>query len=119
MRYRLLLIDVAVVAAFVLAGRSSHEEALAPAEVARTAAPFLVALAVGWAATRAWRDPVAAATGAGVFATTLVGGMLLRRIFFGDGTAASFVVVAGAFLGLGLVGWRVAVGALSRRSAPT
>jgi hypothetical protein len=54
-----------------------------------------------------------------VFATTLVGGMLLRRIFFGDGTAASFVVVAGAFLGLGLVGWRVAVGALSRRSAPT
>jgi hypothetical protein len=116
MRYRLLLIDVAVVIAFVLAGRSSHEEALSPSEVGRTAAPFLVALAVGWAATRAWRDPVAAATGAGVFATTLAGGMLLRRVVFGDGTAWTFVVVAGVFLGLGLVGWRLAAGRMTRRS---
>lgn len=117
MRSKLLLIDVAVVVAFVLAGRSSHEEALAPAAVARTAAPFLVALAGGWGITRAWRDPAAPGVGIGVYAVTLGGGMVLRRTVFGDGTAASFVVVAGAFLALGLIGWRVAAAAVRRRSA--
>ena len=44
--------------------------------------------------------------GAVVWACALVGGMLLRRLT-GDGTAWSFVLVATAFLGALLLGWRL------------
>ena len=51
-----------------------------------------------------------------VWLGTAVLGLVLRGLVFGDGTAASFVIVTGAVLGVGLVGWRVAVGVRSNRA---
>mgnify|MGYP001387874682 CR=1 FL=1 len=103
-------IDVCAVLAFVAIGRASHDEALNPIGFAGTAWPFLVGLAAGWAAVRAWRRPEALVpTGVAVWAATIVIGMVLRAVT-GQGTAAAFVVVASLFLGAVLLGWRLVAG---------
>jgi hypothetical protein len=45
----------------------------------------------------------------------IVGGMLLRNLVFGDGTATSFVIVATVFVGLFVVGWRLVFAVVERR----
>jgi hypothetical protein len=75
--------------------------------VLSVAAPFLIALAVGWAAARAWRAPVAWRTGLVVWPVTVALGMVLRRFAFDRGTATSFIVVASVATGLLLLGWRL------------
>ena len=124
------LADVAVILAFVLMGRNSHEERLSPASVLGVAAPFLIAAALSWAALVLWHrsnggEAATAALpslrlvwpdGVTVWLGTAVLGLVLRGLVFGDGTAASFVIVTGAVLGVGLVGWRVAVGVRSNRA---
>ena len=102
----LLSFDVASVMVFVIAGRSNHGAEESATGVLHTAGPFLIALVLGWAVMRAWQDPVSLRVGAGVLAVTVVGGMALRRFVFDDGTQASFVLVAAAFLALFLLGWR-------------
>ncbi len=115
----LLWLDVAVVFGFVALGRRTHEEAETLSGLLRTAAPFMLALAVAWVAVRAWRRPAALRTGVGVLAVTVMVGMVLRRTVFGEGTAATFIVVATAFLALGFLGWRLVAGVSARRRAPS
>ena len=103
------------VVAFVLAGRRSHDEGSGLGAVLEVAAPFLVALAVGWLVARAWRHPVELRTGVTVWIVTVVVGMVLRRAVFDRGTAVSFVIVATVVLGALLVGWRVAARAIAAR----
>jgi hypothetical protein len=110
----LLGIDVPVVVLFVLLGRQTHDEGNALSDVVVTSAPFLLALIVAWGVTRAWRAPTDVRRGVVVAAVTLVGGMVLRRVVFSEGTAVTFVVVAAGFLTLGLLGWRAIAG--GRRS---
>lgn len=110
-------IDVFSVTLFVAVGRREHERDSAIAGLIDTAAPFLLALAIAWLVLRAWSRPVDWRTGIGVWAITLVAGMVLRSVVFGDGTAASFVIVAAAFLALFLIGWRAAFTLIERRSA--
>ena len=99
-------LDVATVLVFVVIGRSSHDHGITPSGMAVTAWPFLAGLAVGWAAARAWRRPFEIApTGVVVWVTCVAVGMVLR-VVAGQGTAVAFVVVALAFLALGLLGWR-------------
>ena len=116
-------IDVFSVTLFVAIGRREHERDSAIAGLIDTAAPFLLALALAWLVLRAGRRPTEWRTGVGIWAITLVGGMLLRNLVFADGTATSFVIVAASFLALFLVGWRVAFALIERRStrasAPT
>lgn len=102
-------IDVAAVVAFVVIGRRSHDEGgSVVGEAAKVAAPFLIALAVGWVAARAWRSPMAPVpTGIVIWLTTVVLGLLLRRFVFDGGTALPFIIVASLFTLLFLVGWRV------------
>ena len=109
-RYGWLSLDVGAVLLFVALGRDTHDEGGGVGELLETAAPFLVGLAVGWIVTAAWREPLALRTGLGVAAATIVVGMLVRRLGFGDGTAASFVVVATIFLTVFELGWRLVVG---------
>ncbi|MDN3351124.1 DUF3054 domain-containing protein [Actinomadura sp. DC4] len=110
------VLDLCCVLVFVLIGRASHSEGETAAGLARTAWPFLAGLAIGWAATRAWRRPAALVrTGAGVWLLTVAGGMVFR-VLSGQGTAFTFVVVALVFLGLTMYGWRV-VARLATRSA--
>lgn len=102
----LLSLDVASVFVFVIAGRSNHGAEESVAGIFHTAGPFLIALVLGWIIMRAWQAPASLPVGAGVLATTVVAGMLVRRLVFDDGTQLSFVLVAAAFLSLFLLGWR-------------
>ncbi len=113
-----VLLDAVAVLAFVTMGRSSHAEGITIAGVASTAWPFLVGAAVGWVLGRLWRAPLRVVPGALVcWVATVAVGMGLRALA-GQGTAASFVIVATLFLGATLVGWRLVVAgipALRRR----
>jgi hypothetical protein len=80
--------------------------------VVKVAAPFVIALAVGWLAIRAWRAPRAMRTGVVVWLVTVAVGMALRRTVFDRGIAPAFVMVTTVVLGVFLVGWRAAVGRL-------
>jgi Protein of unknown function (DUF3054) len=109
------VLDCCCVLAFVIIGRASHAHGESLGGIASTAWPFLAGLLGGWLGTRAWRRPVAlspAGLGAWLGAAGL--GMALR-VAAGQGTAVAFVLVALAFLGLFLLGWRVAAGVLPRR----
>ncbi len=100
-------LDTAMVVLFVAAGRRTHDQDPGISGLVETAAPFLIALLVGWLVARAWRRPEAVVTGVVVSAVTLVLGMILRQYVFDRGTAVSFMVVAGLFLFATLVGWRL------------
>ena len=112
-------LDTSIVVAFVAIGRRNHDESTAVSGLVSTAAPFLIALGLAWAIWRIWHRPAGVLAGVQVWATTVVIGMLLRNLVFGDGTAASFVIVATVFLGTFLVGWRAASVALESRRAAT
>lgn len=110
MKRAAVLPDLCCVLAFVLIGRASHgEAAVSVTGLARTLWPFLAGLAAGLLGTRAWRRPAAIVpTGIGVWLATVALGMLLR-IVSGQGTTLAFTLVALAFLGLFMLGWRAAV----------
>lgn len=110
-----LAVDVVGVLVFCAVGRRSHDEGLNVTGVAATAWPFLTGTAIGWLAARGWRRPTAVApTGVVVWLSTVVVGMVLRKVT-AAGVAASFVVVATTVTALLLLGWRVAVGLTLRR----
>ncbi len=101
------VLDAGLVIVFAALGRASHAEDNPVLGALTTAWPFLVGLGLGWALVR-WRSrhwPLSVGNGVAVWLCTLVGGMLLRAAT-GQGTAASFVAVAGLVLALFLIGWR-------------
>ena len=102
-----LAIDVVAVVAFCAVGRRSHAEASSIAGLAGTVWPFLAGLAVGWLVVSAMhRDPIALVPGGVlIWLSTLTVGMILR-VVSGQGTALSFIVVAGVVLGTFLLGSR-------------
>ena len=100
------IIDVCCVLAFVAIGRASHHDGETIGGLASTAWPFLAGLGVGLLAARGWRRPAAIVpAGLGAWLGAVAVGMLLRAVA-GQGTAAAFIGVALAFLGLFLLGWR-------------
>lgn len=103
-----LAADAVAVVAFVSVGRRNHDEAVDASGVAGTAAPFLLALALGWLVLRLWRRPTSTEWALGLWAITLTLGMVLRKVVWDDGTATAFVIVAGVALFVLLVGWRSA-----------
>ncbi|GAA2070807.1 DUF3054 domain-containing protein [Actinomadura alba] len=99
-------LDLCCVIVFVVIGRSSHDEAGSLAGAATTAWPFLVGMAAGWAASRAWRNPAGLVpVGVAVWLATVALGMVLRAVS-GQGTALAFAVVSLIFLGVTMLGWR-------------
>jgi hypothetical protein len=118
-----MALDVVAVLVFVVLGRRSHDTGSGVVGVLETAAPFLIALGVGWIVVLVARmEPMAALTGIVLWAITVGGGLLLRRTVWDRGTATSFVLVAAIALGILLVGWRGVLsftrGAGGVRSAP-
>jgi len=102
-----VLVDVCCVLIFVVIGRASHTQGETVAGIASTSWPFLCGLGAGWAASRAWRRPLAIRpSGIAVWLCTVALGMVLR-VIAGQGTAVAFIIVALAFLGLFFVGWRL------------
>jgi hypothetical protein len=109
------LADLAVVAVFVLIGRRTHHEDAGFVGFLRVCWPFAVALVVGWAVTRLDRAPLAWGRVVGTWLVTVVLGMALRIAVQGHEFKGAFTVVATLFLGAGLLGWRAAVRAVTRR----
>jgi hypothetical protein len=110
-----VLLDVCCVLVFVIIGRASHTKGETLGGIASTAWPFLAGLAAGWVVSRAWRQPFTLRpAGVIVWLLTVALGMVLR-VVSGQGTAVAFIVVALAFLGLFLLGWRLLAGRLARR----
>ncbi len=101
------MLDVCCVLIFVIIGRASHTQGESLGGIASTSWPFLCGLGAGWAASRAWRRPLALRpAGLVVWLGTVTIGMILR-VVSGQGTAVAFIIVALAFLGLFLLGWRL------------
>jgi hypothetical protein len=101
-------IDVCCVIAFVTLGRHTHHDGDSAAGVWHTAWPFLAGLGVGLIIVRFWRRPAAISpAGVGAWLGAAAAGMAIR-VAAGQGTAVAFIVVAIAFLGLFLLGWRCA-----------
>jgi FtsH-binding integral membrane protein len=102
------VLDCCCVLLFVVIGRASHTKGESVAGIASTAWPFLAGLAGGWLGARAWRRPLALfPAGVSVWLGAVALGMVLR-VVSGQGTAFAFVLVALVFLGLFLLGWRLA-----------
>ncbi len=108
------LLDAALVVLFVVLGRRAHHHGDGLGGVASTAAPFLVGLALGWVAIARRREPWRVRAGLWPWAGAWVAGLILRAAV-GQGVDLAFTVVAGAFLGLFLLGWRVLARAAQRR----
>lgn len=103
---RSFIADVAAIVAFVAVGRRNHHDTVEASGVAGTAAPFLIALGVGWLVLRLWRHPTSTEWALALWAITLSVGMVLRKVIWDDGTATAFVIVAGVATFVLLVGWR-------------
>ncbi|HEY7324881.1 MAG TPA: DUF3054 domain-containing protein [Streptosporangiaceae bacterium] len=104
-----MLLDVCFVLAFVIIGRQAHHNGNALAGIWHTAWPFLAGLALGLWAVRFWRRPTAIRpAGLGAWLGAAGSGMVIR-VAAGQGTAATFIGVAFAFLALFLLGWRALV----------
>ncbi len=111
-------LDIVCVLVFVAIGRSAHTVGVTASGIASTSWPFLAGAALGWAAVRGWRKPFEVVpTGVVVWLSCVVVGMVLR-VVAGQGTAAAFVAVALAFLGMELLGWRLSVLVALRHRGP-
>ena len=114
-----VVLDCCCVLVFVIIGRASHTKGESLGGIASTAWPFLAGLAAGWLAAAAWRRPFRLwPAGVGAWLGAVALGMVLR-VVSGQGTAFAFILVALAFLGLFLLGWRLLARlAVRRRSVP-
>ena len=109
--------DCCCVLLFVVIGRASHTKGESLGGIASTAWPFLAGLAGGWLAARGWRRPLGLVpAGVGAWLGTVALGIVLR-VVSGQGAALAFILVALSFLGLFLLGWRLACGYLLRRQS--
>jgi len=112
-----LLADAVLVVAFAAIGMLQHHDGFDSGRLPAVAGPFLLALAVGWVVTLAWRAPTRPVrTGLPVWAVTVAGGMILRALT-GGGTAPAFIIVAAVTLLAFLVGWRLVAALVTRRPA--
>lgn len=111
-----IIFDLVVVVAFVAIGRSAHDESNAVVGLLLTAAPFVIALALGWlVAAIAKQDQTTVAGGLIIWGCSWILGLAIRGLVFGGGTAPAFMVVAGVSLAVGLIGWRLVATLITRR----
>jgi hypothetical protein len=116
--------DLVVFLVFVVLGLTNHKEAVTAGNIARTAAPFVIAWAVigsifgaygrrGSAASTQPRVLLARSIPAWVVAWSA--GLVLRVVVFRDTLAPAFVIIALVFNAIFLLGWRVALAQLTWR----
>ena len=114
-----IVIDIDLVVVFAALGRASHTEALDVAGISRTALPFVAGTLIAWIALTLRKSSGSSlSAGAFVWALTLIGGMLFR-VLLGDGTAVAFIIVAAVTLALFLLGWRLILWLVQRRTSAT
>ncbi len=108
------LADIASIVVFVAIGRRNHDEGESVDGILTVAAPFLIALVVGWLVARAWSRPMQVETAFVIWPITVALGMVLRNLVFDRGTALPFIIVATLVTGVFLVGWRMVAARVSR-----
>lgn len=114
--WKALGLDLIWVLLFAVIGRLSHGEPADPLGVLITAWPFVVALVGMTVALIGMNRPTEQLlNGAVLWAGTLGFGMLIRAND-GEGVQISFVIVAGVFLALGFMGWRLIVARRARNA---
>ncbi|HET9088941.1 MAG TPA: DUF3054 domain-containing protein [Acidimicrobiales bacterium] len=107
-------IDLVVVVVFVAIGRERHHHGDALKGLVSTSWPFALGLAVAWLVlSRRSRRGLSLRDGALVVIVTVAIGMV-ARVLAGQGTAFAFILVALAFLGLAMEGWRLIARRVSR-----
>lgn len=104
---RHFIYDALCVLALVIIGTRNHDTDTGVGGVLYVAAPFWIAMCVGWIITRAHRSSNGTAIGVLVWVITVALGMVLRNLVFDRGTAAAFIVVASVFLAITMNGWRI------------
>jgi len=113
-----IVADLAVVVAFAAIGRASHGESLGVGDVLHTALPFAAAALITHLIYHLRRVSTRGiAHGSVVWLATWLAGMGLR-LATGASVAWAFLAVAGAFLALGLLGWRLVYRLVTRGRAP-
>ena len=114
-----IVLDLALVVLFATLGRASHAEVLDLGGISRTALPFVAGTLIAWIALTLRKSSGSSlSAGAFVWALTLIGGMLFR-VLLGDGTAVAFIIVAAVTLALFLLGWRLILWLVQRRTSAT
>lgn len=110
-----LVVDILAVLIFVIVGRDNHGESNTILGILDTAAPFLIALIVAHIVLRLLKIGRRLTVAIIVWAVTVSGGITLRNLAFGDGTAFSFIVVTTITLGVLMFGLRLAAQRLIRK----
>lgn len=112
-----LIVDLVLVLAFIAVGHYQHYRDFDPSALTQTAWPFIASLVLAWLLIRVWDRPLSPfATGTGVWAVTVLVGLMLRAIS-GVSVAEAFLIVATGLNFVTLVGWRLIASAAVGRSA--
>jgi hypothetical protein len=108
------LIDLVAVLVFVTIGRANHDHGESLGGIVSTGWPFALGLAAAWLVlARRSRAGLSLVDGAFLVMVTVAIGMV-ARVLAGQGTAFAFILVALAFLGLEMEGWRLIARRASR-----
>ncbi|WP_181273731.1 DUF3054 domain-containing protein [Brevibacterium oceani] len=107
-----LLVDLILVVLFTIVGHYTHSHNFELQGLLTTAWPFCAALVIAWLLTAVWDRPIAPlATGTGVWAITVLIGLVIRGITGAGGepgtVPVSFMIVATTLNLITLVGWRI------------
>jgi len=108
------VLDVLVVVSFVIIGRDAHGFTNDWGATFEVALPFLLALSVGIGITMAWMDPTSWLGGLVIAAVTVIGGLVLRKYVFDQGTASTFVWLTAGWMTAWMVGWRLVAALIAR-----
>ena len=102
-----IVVDVICVVAFAIGGKDAHDAHASWWVVAAIVWPYLVGLGLGWVAAiwNGMRGLKVWPGGVLILALTYVVGMVLR-VIAGRGIEPSFLLVAGIFLTVTMLGWR-------------
>nr|WP_209044257.1 DUF3054 domain-containing protein [Brevibacterium marinum] len=107
-----MIVDLILVVLFTIIGHYTHSHNLDPQGLLTTAWPFLAGLVLAWLLSAVWDRPIAPlATGAGVWAITILLGLVIRGATGAGGdpgvVPVSFMIVATSFNLITLLGWRI------------
>ena len=115
-RLRDFVYDALCVLVFVVIGTRNHDTDTGVPGILYVAAPFWIAMSLAHVTPLMQKGVRALPHPYLVWGYTILMGMVLRNLVFDRGTAPAFVIVATAFLGATMLGWRRL---LERRSPAT
>ena len=117
-----LIVDLILVVLFTIVGHYTHSHNFDPEGLMTTAWPFVAALILAWLLAAVWDRPISPlATGTGVWAITVLVGLVLRGVTGAGGepgtVPVSFMIVATSLNLITLVGWRIIASAVAGGSS--